>query len=39
VAARRRYEAAFTADHWARRLRAVYDTVGARPAGGPPARD
>jgi glycosyltransferase involved in cell wall biosynthesis len=38
AAARRRYEAAFTAEHWARRLRAVYDATGARPAGPPPAR-
>jgi glycosyltransferase involved in cell wall biosynthesis len=38
AAARRRYETAFTAEHWARRLRAVYDTAGARPAGGPPAQ-
>jgi glycosyltransferase involved in cell wall biosynthesis len=33
AAARARYETRFTAERWARRLRSVYEEVGARPGG------
>jgi glycosyltransferase involved in cell wall biosynthesis len=33
AAARERYELAFTAERWARRLRSVYEQAGARPGG------